>query len=228
MYVHKFGVPQGSVLGPLLFLIYINDLPKVTRHPMTLFADDSTVVIESENKSMSLYENEINDTISSIINWMTNNNLKINLSKTKIMWFSQRKATPQLNINYKGTPLSTTEKAKFLGVTIDTKLNWKAHSEELNKRLSTSSYVLWKLSYVVNSDALVTAYHGIVGSVLRFGILFWGNSTNKQMLFKSQKRCIRAMFGLDIRDSCKPYFIKHKILTLPSLFIYETAIFLNT
>ena len=94
----KYGVPQGSVLGPLLFIIYINDLPKITNHPLSLFADDSTVTINSINKDT--FEYDINTTLNSIINWLNNNNLKINLEKTKIMYFSQRLATPILSINY--------------------------------------------------------------------------------------------------------------------------------
>ena len=72
------------------------------------------------------------------------------------------------------------------------------------------------------------AYHGVVESNLRYGIIFWGNSTQKEMVFKTQKRCIRAMFKLKTTDSCRSYFINSKIMTLPCLYIFEAAVFVKT
>lgn len=121
----------------------------------------------------------------------------------------------------------TKPRAKFLGIIIDKKFNWKPQIEDLSKRLSSLAYALYKLPTTFNTDALLCAYYGMVESVLRYGIIFWGNSTNKEVIFKMQKRCVRAMFGLKTMDSCKPYFIEHKILTLPSLYIIEMAIFVK-
>lgn len=97
----RYGVPQGSVLGPLLFLIYINDMPDTIDHPMVLFADDSTVIFSRKN--LKSYEADINKTLNTIIEWLTKNNLKINLNKTKLMTFQQRtNYVPNLTIAYKG------------------------------------------------------------------------------------------------------------------------------
>lgn len=222
----KFGVPQGSVLGPLLFIIYINDLPKVINHPMTLFADDSTVTVDCQNKEY--YQVDINSTLNSIITWLSNNNLKININKTNLMQFTQRlNFVPDMNINYQNKSINEIDSTKFLGITIDTKLDWKAHSEDLAKRLSSSAYALYKLAPVVQTDALLNAYHGLVAAILRYGLIFWGNSTLSNLVFKAQKRCIRSMFRLQTTDSCKPKFIEHKILTLSSLYILEVALFVK-
>lgn len=220
-----YGVPQGSVLGPLLFIVYINDLPKVTNYPISLFADDSTVSVPCTTRE--LYESDINNSLGSIVLWLDNNNLKINLTKTQIMHFSQRLHNQNINVSYKGNQIHEVDATKFLGITIDKQLNWKAHIADLSKKLSSSAYVLLKLAPVVNRDALLTAYHGLAASVLRYGVIFWGNSTDAKIAFKAQKRCIRAMFGLKKTDSCKPFFDNYKILTLPSLYIFEVALFVR-
>lgn len=220
----RFGVPQGSILGPLLFLIYINDLPLITNYEMTLFADDSTILFTGDKSDL---ETNINKSLRIIIQWLQFNNLKINLGKTKVMNFRQRTKKIPLNISYMGTNIQETDVTKFLGLYVDSKVNWKIHVDYICKKLNQFSYALYKLKKVSSMSTLLTAYHGYVASTLRYGLIFWGNSTDKERAFKAQKRCIRSMCTLQQTDSCVPHFKSLKILTLPSLYIYESAIFVK-
>lgn len=186
---------------------------------MTLFADDSTVIIECEN--MGSYEDEIISALNSIISWMKSNNLQVNLTKTKLMQFRQRIA------GYQGFKIDEVDSIKFLGVTVDKSLTWKEHAVTLCSKLTGSSYALFKLSQIVDVSTILKAYHALVASTLRYGVIFWGNCTERETIFKYQKRCIRAMFGLKPIDSCRPFFVKFNILTFPSIYILEAAAFVK-
>ncbi|KAG7308208.1 hypothetical protein JYU34_006878 [Plutella xylostella] len=195
---------------------------------MYLFADDSTAVFTgNDNNTIS---NDINTNLNNIIDWLKLNNLILNIDKTKIMTFRNNYNnidSSDLNIAWEGKPIASTDSAKFLGVQIDCHLNWKEQIDIICTKLYKFSYALYMLSKVVNQNTVLTAYHAYVVSTLRYGIIFWGNSTDRDRAFKAQKRCVRAICRLKQRDSCKLYFKKLSILTLTSLYIFEVAIFVK-
>lgn len=116
----------------------------------------------------------------------------------------------------------------FWTLTIDRNLSWKSHIDIANKKNCSNAYALYTLSRVINTDAILAAYYGLVESTLKYGVIFWGNSTDRNIIFKGQKRCLISMFLLKRTERCVPFFKQYKILTLPSLYILEVVIFVKS
>lgn len=222
------GVPQGSILGPLLFLLYINDLPDIlTDHKCVLYADDTTLLIEG-NKDINKFENDINDALRSVIKWLKYNDLRINISKTKIIQFQTYNSRPdRLIITYDNNDLEIVDSATFLGLIIDKHCSWKEHIAKLCTKIDRYVYVLNRLRNIATTQAALSAYHGYVSSLLRYGLIIWGNSVDAILAFRAQKKCIRSLCAADYLDSCKPLFQRHSILPLPCLYIFELCLFVH-
>lgn len=221
-------MPQGSILGPLLFLIYINDLCSCLKHECILFADDTTLVIKCENKYE--IERETNNEIQKILEWLGKNKLQINAAKTKIVQYNTCKGkttTCDLNIKVDNSKINIVNAAPFLGLTIDKELNWKENINIICTKLDKFVFALRKLRQTVSKETALIAYNGYVASLLRYGIVIWGNSVEVQRVFIAQKKCVRAVYGAEYLAHCRPIFKDLKILTLTGLYIYEICLFVR-
>jgi hypothetical protein len=201
------SIPQGSVAGCLLFLAYINDLPKIIDEKCVMFADDVSILLSSTsntdcNKSLS----EVAKTVS---NWLDDHNLEINLSKTKIIQFkpTQKKAL-EMNLEINNKKIEEVDNFKLLGINIDSGINWKHHVQTLKTKLSSFIYALSILKVNTCLKTALSAYYAFAHSRFQYGVILWGASTDAHQLFLLQKKCIRILTNTRIPNSSRPFFKK--------------------
>ena len=208
--IMKFGVPQGSVLGPLLFLIYINDLRNAIYHSTVHhFADDTNLLYI--NKNLKTIQNKINKDLKSLVTWLRANKISLNASKTELIIFRdpRKKITYDMKIKIDGKKLTPCSSVKYLGIYIDQHLNWNVHLAELKPKLSRAVGMLSKLRYFVNKETLRMVYFGIFSSLLSYGAQIWGqhNAVSKRLQIL-QNKATRIMLFQPPRTSASP-LLKH-------------------
>ena len=189
----RCGVPQGSILGPLLFLIYINALANVCKYTMPIsFADDSNLFLNG--KSLKDIEQKINSELAEIAGWLKVNKLTLNVDKTVCMVFTTRHKEYEVNIKFEGKLINRVTKTKFLGVIIDDKLNWKAHISYISGKISRAIGVIIKARNL-GKGALLSLYYTLIYPYLTYCNQVWGSTYKYSIdtLTKLQKKAVRLI-----------------------------------
>ncbi|XP_074040888.1 rho GDP-dissociation inhibitor isoform X1 [Leptinotarsa decemlineata] len=221
------GVPQGSILGPILFLLYVNDLPKALNLGNAYqFADDTSVIITGTN-ALEL-STKASAMSNSIVKWSEANILKLNITKTGLVIFNKSiNCEESLYVKLQNRSIPISDHTKFLGVTMDATLSWQTHINVLNNRLSSICGVIRYLRDQVSVCSLRTYYYAHMQSLISYGIIFWGSSVYSQKIFITQKRILRCILNLDQRSSCKEFFCKLDILPVSSLYFLGLVCFVK-
>ena len=222
------GVPQGSVIGPLLFNIYVNDMQRISDiHKIYNFADDTVLLVSSENIMSA--EQAIGALTPKIYDWLCANRLSLNTKKTYYQIYSHLEEKPNINIEFSGHKINRTKAIRYLGVTMDEKLDWKAHISRTLSTVSRNIGLISRARYILDKKSMLMLYHAIVLPHYSYCAFVWGTTypTNLDSLVISQKRIVRRIENVHYRAHTSPIFKKLNILKLRDLITQQKLLVLH-
>ena len=228
-YTVKCGIPQGSILGPLLFILYVNDLPNASKIlNFILFADDTNVFISHKDPIAMI--SILNTELDKVSNWLRANKLIINIKKTHNMIFTPRQRKPPNldNIYLDNERMETKECTKVLGFYIDRHLTWKSHIDFISNKAPKSIGVISRSRFFLSSDSLLTLYYSLVYPYFQYGNFVWASTypTDLKRLTTLQKGVVRIISHAPYDAHTVSFFKQHQILPFSRITTLQTALFM--
>ena len=219
-----YGVPQGSILGPLLFLIYINDLPNCLDISCAkMFADDTNITVPG--CTFAELEQATNSELNNLYNWLKANKLSLNIAKTEFMVISTRQRflaenCSEINIQLDGHPISRVEHTKSLGLNIDDRLSWSNHIKDLCRKISSAIGALRRIRPLISQSTAVQLYNALIQPHFDYCTPVW-NGLSSYLCEKLQ-----ASYGLVYichwQSKVLTYIIRHSTDIPPTVDRYST------
>ena len=192
---------------------------------MLLYADDTSIIVTEPDPTAT--KQQAISLLNDINSRFTSNLLQLNLNKTQYIEFRTKNYTSNELTNIMNNNLHTVTDTKFLGLTIDYTFSWHPHINSLLKRLARTSYAIRSLKHILHKETLKMIYLSQAQSIIGYGIIFWGQSTEASKIFIMQKRILRIIYNLKPTDSCRNTFKQNSIMTFFSYYIYSLILFVS-
>ena len=200
----EHGVPQGSILGPLLFLLFINDVSNVVKHcHLSLYADDTCLYFSSSDPNVMSVS--VNEDLQNISSWLSDNKLILNITKSEYMLIGSQRRLVKFNDSHLtlaigGESLNRVTKCKYLGVILDANLNWKHHVDHIRCKVVKSLFLLRKARPFITINIAKMLYHTIIQSHFDYCSPVWSNAnkTLLNVLHILQKRALRIILKTNL------------------------------